>query len=614
MAIKISKKYYIIPILYIIIIILLVYMHFGVKKQFSENYLYITLSGTTKSSSKEYEKNILSLDVIIHGIKLVFSNSTPLKIEDSNGLISKFYITGYQKNDSSIDLFFPENFKINIAAIKGNENGFLIKLESAPGKRLKKAIIPFDVDKKGTVLKSANFPIFGYKTEESVYFLTTMDDDSIIDIKQKEITLLPNKNNSFALNISEAEKGLQDPTSFWLAKNTDLLQKNINEITVEQQFVDNSYKGWRIDRFSQEQGKWFDKDRQPIYSKEIASALGSELIRRRAVAANQWIFRLAEARNSEVKYLETALINGNLAPAYRQMQEKDAAAIEEITTKIKQNNISVFLIDGLVKIITDRGPYSAIQELFAMAEKINIESIDVKTAIGLASAYLDFVFINMEKEISLKKFNTIVDTIILNKFIINDKGLFMIVMGDKSESLYTAKVAVLLKKAAKITERPVLENIGNRLAHSLILFTDELGLLPESIYADKKGVKNSEGKIEPEYIYPALISAQYMPAVRTLKDYFFPGTWIATCASSVNAVKTSDNKFNIETTFPIGETENIIIQGIPSVSRILFYGVNWNSASDFERYYTGWVYNSETQTLFIKLQHRQEKEIIEISF
>ena len=620
MAKKIGKKYYIIPTLYILIISLLVYMHFGVKKQFSESYLYITLSGTAKSSNKNHEKNILSLDVTIYGIKFCFSNSTPLKIESSNGTVSRLFITGYQKNSNSIDLFFTDNFKINISTQKGRETGFIIKPESssftgAGGANggIKKISISFDVDKRGTLFRSSNFPIFGYKTDGSIYFLTAVGNDSTIDIKQKEISLLPYRNN-FAITISESEKGLEDPNTFWLAKNnTDILQKSNDEDIAEQLFIDNAFKGWRIDRFNREDGKWFNKNKQPVYSKEVVSALGSELVRRRAVAVNQWIFRLADSRNSDAKYLETALINGNLFPAYSHRQEQDIAIIQEITAKIRRNDISVFLIDDLVKIIVNSGPYSLIQELFVMAEKFNIESPDIKTVIGVASAYLDFVFINMEKETSLKKFNTIIDTM-LNRLIINEKGLFIIMTGDRSESFYTAKVATLFKKAADITERPILERIANMLAHSIILLADEAGFLPEYIYIDKKNIKRYEGKIEPEYLYPALPSAKYMPSIMTLINYFSPGTWIATCAESVNIVKTEDNKFNIETTFPVNETEYIIVQGIPQVSRMILYGVNWSSTPDFERYYTGWTYNSETQALFIKLQHRQEKEIIEIFF
>ena len=611
---KFNKKYYIIPTVYLLIIMLLVYLHFGLKKQFSESYLYITLSGTTKSSSKNYEKNVSSLDVIIYGIKLSFSNSLPLKIENSNGTISKLSITGYQKNNNSIDLFFTDDFKINISTQKGKETGFLIKTESNSDWKIKKVLISFDIDKRGSLLKSSSLPIFGYKTGGSVYFLAVLGNGSNIDIKQKEISLLPDKGNSFTIAFSEAEKGLEDPNTFWLAKNTDILQKNKNEDIIEQLFIEKAYKGWRIDRFNRDQGKWLDKNNQLIYSKEIVSALGSELVKRKSVAANQWIFRLAESKNSEIKYLETALINGNLFPAYRQMQEKDITIIEEITAKIKRNDISVFLIDDLVKIITDRGPYSLIRELFSMSEKINIESVDIKTATGIASAYLDFVSINMEKETSLKKLNTIIDTIILNRLIINENGLFMVITGDKAESFYTAKVSALFKKAADITERPILGRIANKLIQPIISLADEFGGLPEFIYIDKKRLKDSEGKIAPEYIYPALQSIKYMPMIITLKDYFSPGTWLATCANNVNIIKTSDNKFTIETTFPVEEIENIIVQGIPQVSKTSLYGVSWSPAPDFEKYYTGWIYNSESQTLFIKLQHRQEKEVIEVFF
>ncbi|MCL2792891.1 MAG: hypothetical protein FWD87_07350 [Spirochaetaceae bacterium] len=614
---KNNKKYYIIPAIYLLVIILLVSRHFGANNQFLENHLNIILTGTTKSANKSHAENVLSLDVIISSIKFSFSDSMPLQIESNNGIISNFYIIGYQKNDNGVDLFFTDDFKINIAQTD-TENGFTISPQTIAFDNtnggIKKIAISFDIDRSKTLFPSSIFPVFGYTNDGAIYFLTAGGNYSTIDIRQKEIALLPDSNNNFAITISKAKEGLKDPNTFWLAKNKpDILQRDIEEDIAEQLFADNAFRGWRIDRLNRTEGRWLDKNRQLVYSREILSALGSEVVRRRAVAINQWIVRLAE-RNNDIRYLETALVNGNLFLAHLQSQERNIAFVQEITSRIRRNDPSVFLIDDLVKTIVNNGPFSLAQELFLMAERFDIKSLDVKMAIGVASAYLDFVFINIESETSLKRFNTIVDTIILNRLVINEDGLFLTIAEDRSESFYTAKVATLFRKAAKITERPILERIGSRLVHSIILLMDETGFLPEYIYVDERGIKRTEGRLEPEYIYPALSIARYMPSIRPLIDYFSPGAWIATCADSINIIKPDDTRVTIETTFPIGETEYIVVQGIPLVSRMLLHGINWSPSLGFEGQATGWTYNSETQTLFIKLQHRQEKETIEIFF
>ncbi len=62
MATRMSKKYYIIPFLYISIIILLVYMQFSNEKEFSDNHLSIALTGLARNI-KDTENNLKTLKI-----------------------------------------------------------------------------------------------------------------------------------------------------------------------------------------------------------------------------------------------------------------------------------------------------------------------------------------------------------------------------------------------------------------------------------------------------------------------------------------------------------------------------------------------------------------------
>jgi len=183
---KNNKKYYIIPAIYLLVIILLVSRHFGANNQFLENHLNIILTGTTKSANKSHAENVLSLDVIISSIKFSFSDSMPLQIESNNGIISNFYIIGYQKNDNGVDLFFTDDFKINIAQTD-TENGFTISPQTIAFDNtnggIKKIAISFDIDRSKTLFPSSIFPVFGYTNDGAIYFLTAGGNYSTIDIR-----------------------------------------------------------------------------------------------------------------------------------------------------------------------------------------------------------------------------------------------------------------------------------------------------------------------------------------------------------------------------------------------------------------------------------------------
>ena len=295
------------------------------------------------------------------------------------------------------------------------------------------------------------------------------------------------------------------------------------------------------------------------------------------------------------------------------MQSRDLALINDITLKIRNNDKTVFRIKNLVQLITDRGPYSLIQELFLAAEKLDIDSLDMETAAGVASAYLDFAFYNIERDLSIEKLNMIINQKLLDKAVMVDNRLYLIKERDKSDILFTVKTAELFKKAGEVSERPVLKQIGGKLISAVLSLAGNDGFVPETLYIGNNGITGMEGFIEPEYIYPALESAEYLPRINSLKNQTSPGTWIASC-SKIEGFKNNGDSISIETSFPADETENIIIQGIQSVSGVKLYGVNWNTAADFEKYYAGWVYSSETQTLFLRLRHRQEKETVIIDF
>ncbi|MDX9800264.1 MAG: hypothetical protein RBT69_02875 [Spirochaetia bacterium] len=612
MTSRLNKKYYIIPFLYISVIIFLLYLQFATSKQFSENYLSINISGSARSGSRDFEKNVSRLETSMHGIKLIFSDSSPLSINENDGTVSQPSLSGYRKNPESIDILFSGNVRLTVSAADEKGINYIIKAFLPSGKKIKNISLSFDVEKNENIIKSTNFPVFGYNSEGKIYFFTAEGGGSSIDQKKGRITLFPGSKESFSAVISEASAAINDPWTFWLSKNADL-ETGSDDISNEKNFVELAWKNLRTVRLDTESGMWYDKNRQPVYSREIISCLGSEAFKRKEFNLNQWIFRLTGAKNSTSQYIETALINGDTQTAYRQMQSRDLELINEITLKIRNNDKTVFRIKNLVQLITDRGPYSLIQELFLAAEKLDIGKLDMETAAGAASAYLYFAEFNIEKERSIEKLNTIINQKLLDKVILIDNRLYLLKEGGKSDLIFTVKTAQLFKQAGDTAERPVLKQIGSKLISAVISLSGDDGFAPETLYTGNNRITGMEGFIEPEYIYPALESAEYLPRIHSLKNQMAPGTWIATCAK-VAGFSHKEGSMSVETIFPVDETEHLIIQGIQSVSGVKLYNVNWNTAADFENYYTGWFYSSESQTLFLKLKHRQLKETIVIDF
>ncbi len=104
-----------------------------------------------------------------------------------------------------------------------------------------------------------------------------------------------------------------------------------------------------------------------------------------------------------------------------------------------------------------------------------------------------------------------------------------------------------------------------------------------------------------------------MPRIKSLKNEINPGAWIATCSENTD-IKKMPGEIRISTSFPAGSIEYIIIQGVPEVKGFKLYGRDWVSDPSFERYNAGWVYQKETNSVLIKLQHKKETEEITIKY
>lgn len=613
---KMTKKYYIIPVFYILIIALLVYLQFSVKKKFTEVFADIRIEGVSKAESDNFEESVISLKVSLGEVSLFFDKSNSVAIKGQGKTSYKPKIESYKKNygAKTIDIIFSDGFFIKISSDEtedGKRKRFIIN----PGlsldqkvnseiKELKSVLLFYRMNNREQFEASSHFPVIGYNIGEELFFLAALGEGSSVESPvgsgKKYIQLYPDKTNNFKIIIEEADELLETASSFAITKILEN-KSQVDNYLYENDFLDTAYKGWL-------------GDINTTSSPEVFSAFGSELIRRKEFAGNRQRLNLAQANFEDNFLIWPALIMGGTEAAYSKMIENDPEIINQISSQITKRDISVFNIQNLVTLIADRGPYFLIQELFTMAEGVDIKKADIKTVIGVATAYLNFISLDMEKDISINRFNAIINYI-FDKIVIIPQGMFFIPegKGDKADTFLSSQIAILLKSGSKLTGRKIFQAVGDELVKTLLSFKDENSFIPEFIYVDKNKVKSVKGLIAPEYIYPALESALYYPKVKSLKAESSPGTWIATCGAEIDA-SFSPVGVNFKINFPVEQTENIIVQGLPSISAIKLYGINWNRAANFERYYTGWDYNSETQTLFIKLQHRIEQELIEILF
>jgi hypothetical protein len=71
----------------------------------------------------------------------------------------------------------------------------------------------------------------------------------------------------------------------------------------------------------------------------------------------------------------------------------------------------------------------------------------------------------------------------------------------------------------------------------------------------------------------------------------------------------------ITASFPQGDTHYMVIKGIKPFGRIQIYGMDFHTDPRFESYNSsGYKYDAETGTLFLKMRHKAENEDVVIWF
>ncbi len=611
MGINIKKKYYIIPVVYIGIISLLIYMQFSTTSEFTDNISAIQITGETRASSTDRATAVTSLQINIHGFILPLSSKTPIIITTLDDNKTRLFVKGYTKTDSGMEIYLTDNIRLRIDISGKEAKEFRITAVFPSGNQsIKSATLNYRLLNPEDLSASNTFPVFSF-SEGGRFFFTSASPGSEVDSREGKIRVLPDSESNICISVKEAEKGIADPYSYWFSRS--MIDKDTSDSeAVISEFIDKGYSGWKISRFNRQTGKWKTHDGLEVYNSEVISALASESFKRNEFRLNSWLFNASRVINKDTHLLEASLANGNLINTYAEFQKQDVELINRISSLIKGQDTSVFLIKDLIKIIVDRGPYSLTQELFQMAES-SYEKADREIKLGIAKAYLDFTALNIEPELSLKRFNSIIDNLVLSHIVKTEKGLFIAGPSETSDTVFTLNAADCLISSSEYSDRPVISTIGKKLITTLLQFSNSEGFIPEKIILKNNEVRNTVGFVEPETVYPYLNEYKYIPRIISLKNELSPGAWIATCAENVE-IKNMPGEIKIKTAFPAGSVEYIIIQGVSSVSGFQLYGKDWVSDVSFERYSAGWVYQSDTKTALIKLLHKTETEEITIKY
>lgn len=330
-------------------------------------------------------------------------------------------------------------------------------------------------------------------------------------------------------------------------------------------------------------------------------------------------------RNSPNRTWLTSPYLANLEATWAGLVTKEREDRSMISRKLTENNPSVFEYPSLVPYLVDRGSSILLKDVSRLASSLDMASVTTRQAAGILEAMTDFSVYSPDLENTLLALADSCERKLKASLVMTDNALFISDDGKTVNTLESLQIASILVRYGESSNlRASWKYAGHLLASSLAPMAPSNGSLPAQLVFDgeegqavKTGVSPKDEKTIPaSVVYPALVTGNtWYPHALSLAKDAGPGVWAWTVAQSVKVTKPAENTLKIMTRFPQGETHYMVIRGIKRFYRISIYGMDFRTDPRFESYNSsGYRYNEETETLFLKMRHKSEYEDIVIYF
>lgn len=639
---KIKKLYFIIPLVYILVILIFFLFHFlGKDPLKSESIGYLKMSGTKSRSAPFSEQEIVDLNAHFGGFNLGLSGSSPLMVEYRGGQREDCKIETYTVFEKNIEIRYTTglSLSINVSGDLGTRAAISVKEFPAIGS-VAKLLMPYKINGKNKE-KPGGVPVVSCRTSFEQFFLS-LQYGSFIDEANKLLVIECSEKNDLPLVcIEKGEKEYRDPYLYWYLEKTYPVTGEEYYERVDQ-YISRAYDHWISGRYDEDRDKWVNKDNSYLFDETIAKGLLSESLRISTLENESGIqgFTSRELRSyrrreynragslivsayekrirekpKEILPFLTSPFLGNLERVIEKFRVDDSILLKQVENLILKEDPAVFKTPHLLLLLLDRGNISLVDELVSrIVNNADPDSVDISTCLGMIEAYYEVTRWLDINEPYFQKYKNLILTHFIPYIVQTGRGLFLADREKKkSNVLESVRAGYILKNAAKISGNSDFLELGQKLILSALSLSDDQGFLPGDIVFQSFDKQDFHGFITPEEIYDYIVPGGYIPHEYPVYPDIRPGTWLWTAARDVRVQRT-DTELYFTFSFPEGFTHYFFIQGIESFSALSLHGKYSEDNPEYARTGSGWHYSEAIQTLYVKLTHENEEEEIVIVY
>ncbi|MBI9107325.1 MAG: hypothetical protein JEZ04_11335 [Spirochaetales bacterium] len=605
---KVNKAYFLIPVIYAAVIISLLYVQFSGSRGFSAEVSGIKVSGRTHAGAPGRGDYISALQVSCNGISFSFDEGNPMLVYSRDGLTHNTVPINYRITATSIDLRLNKDISISFSAPQNSENIINISLSAGDPDSIKSIEIPL-IEAKGSVIEMLEgVPVLSVTTSDDSRYFLSLPEGVSFDAETGNLQLLPEGGGFSDLSFEKSVNTSLDAFTYWFSGNSKLVSAEALENNIAS-YLEKTISGFMDIRFKEESGTWTSKTGLPEFNEEaLVAAVSEQIGKAEYPRAKSSLDRSAEKYSDDLGILSSSLF-GNIVNegwAYNRNLERKLSSLERRTAN---HDYSVFTDEDLSTLVLSEDSDVLTKNLLKMADSLPEADINIREASGMLWFYWEINNAYAELGSKFAPLLNVVEKIILPSIEVVSDRLFIVDDKKNADILLSLKTGIVMKG---IKEKDGLSNInslGREIINSALSISDNLGFLPKTAWEGESGNLLTENNIPPEHIYPLLSDNPYYPA----KDYFFSETGekltVLNQAETFNTEKT-DFGYKMTFKFPAGQIHTFAVRNIKPFYQMNLLGYKWNADHRFLQYFSGWWYDRDTQTLYVKIRHRTDTEEI----
>lgn len=602
----ISSRIVVFSFLYVVILFFIFFIQFKKGVPFYYEVSHLNVFGRYFVNKDEKRELLLPLHITSNGLAIFITEQNPVKAKYEDDSVCELKITSYSMKDSVFSLGFDSetnlNFSTNDRQIKNTDDEIeALDISCKIGKGIKELYVPYKLTQNARLEKKGNNFFVQYKNK-------------IFSFSKLQDGILGEKDSSPFISFSKNDSFISYQTH--LTKETLKLENMLaNSIASKEKYESNLREC--VDIFLR---SFENQIRARKHNERTLVSLIAENARRGAF--NEVIARypISILPKNKRTFLSSPYY-GNLIENYRIKMIEDEEKIKTLDLKITNKDYSLFEYSSIISFLSNRRREDLIDKILEFVETINEKNMTALQLANVLQLSIDYKNIYGDEK-NIGAITKKCEKALLEKLFAIDDMLYIYTRENTVDSLDTFNISKTLIEYGDKIESELIKGTGYLLFNSLYSFTQDPSFFPSSF-----NIKQDENKKEGLMANDTLIIGADI-----LYNLFFPeNTWYMheealtngenrnifalTCAKDIKISSNSKNILSFDFNFQKDASHYVVLQGVEKFTDIKIHDISFRTDPHFETYNSsGYVYNQDTKTLYLKLKHRKEVETVKLEF